>query len=539
MKNWIYKSAFLSAFIFISYAADAQGSGGSSMSVGIMVFLFILLIGGVIFVADNLLAIESKRLGVDDKGANYGLFPGLREIFTPKVPEYATGKSVSLTKGHDIRLLGKAEATIDEDAKPTTFAVKPKDFVGMSPIPKIEVQEGDEVKAGDILFFDKKRPEIKYAAPVSGEVARITRGEKRSINEVVILSDKKMKYRKFGKFDYENATREEIVDRLVESGLWPFLRQRPFNTVPEPSEVPRDIFISTFDSAPLAPDLNMVVEGREAAFQACLDLLNKLTTGKVHLGLDARGEEKPSPAFCEAKGVEGIWFKGPHPSGNVGVQIHHIAPVNKGETVWTLGVQEAITIGNFVLNNQYEAERVVVLTGNEVKSPRYFRTHLGANVDAFLKDNLKNDNVRVISGDVLSGKKIEVDGHLSFYDDQITVVEEGDKHEMFGWLLPLSPRPSISGTFPKFKDFDYEVNTNTHGEPRAFVVTGQYESVLPMDIYPQHLFKAILVNDFERMEGLGLYELAREDVALCEFACTSKQPLQDILDRGLEALRLG
>lgn len=463
-------------------------------------------------------------------------------MFYSKLPEYVNGDSATvLKKGYDILLRGEAKKVL-EDGQVTTFAMQPPNFIGLSPIPKMLVDVGDEVKAGDPLFFDKKKPEILFVAPVSGEIVAINRGQKRSIAEVVILADKEMKFREFKAFDLEKESREDLVNFLLDSGGWTLLRQRPFDILPNPKESPANIFISTFDTAPLAPDLNFVVEGKESAFQKGLDVLNKLTEGKVWLGLDARGKTPPSSVFTNASGVEKHWFRGKHPAGNVGVQIHHLAPINHSSKVWVLGVQEVITLGNLFAQRHFDAERIVALTGSELLEPKYVKTWLGANINFLGKDNLKGDKVRIISGDVLSGTQKHGTSFLNFYDDQLTAIPEGDYFEIFGWLLPLKLRPSISRTYlnfiiSKLTKLKYEVDTNTHGEKRAFVVTGQYESVLPMDIYPQHLMKAILVNDYERMEGLGLRELVEEDVALCEFVCTSKQPLQQILRRGLDMLQ--
>lgn len=499
----------------------------------------ILILGVVLQVADSLMRIEAKNMGVDQDNTNFSLIPAWSDVFKPKTPDFAQDNHlVNLRQGHDIKLEGGAEKEM-LSSNATTFAVKPTSFVGMSPIPKVEVEVGAEVKAGDILFFDKKRPKVKYVAPVSGEVVAINRGEKRSISEVVILADKDQNsFRSYNVPDL-NASRETLVDFLLESGVWPMIRQRPYDVVADPLDIPKAIFISTFDSAPNAPDLNFVVAGKEAAFQKGLDVLGKLTEGSVHLGLDARGEEAPSAAFTQATGVEKTYYNGPHPSGNVGIQIHHTNPISANERVWTLGVQEVITIGRLFLEGRFDAERIVALTGAELEKTGYVKTYLGANLENMIKGNLKNDHVRVVSGDVLSGDAVPVNGHLGFYDDQVTVLEEGDEYEMFGWLLPLSPRPTISKTYPNFlfPNYKFTPDTNTHGEKRAFVVTGQYEKVLPMDVYPQQLMKAILVNDYERMEGLGIYELSEEDVALCEFVCTSKQPVQSILRRGLDMMR--
>lgn len=539
MKN---RAFYLLLLLFPAEALLAQANGGSSnyFVYGILAIAVIVFLGLVMQVSDNLLAIEAKRTGVDSAGANFSIFPRLNELFAPKAPAYTGDEPVlNLRRGFDIKLEGEAEKQIDPGFQANTFAVQPGNFIGMLPIPKVEVEVGQTVKAGDPLFYDKTRPDIKYVAPVSGEVIAVNRGEKRSIKEVVILADKNIQYREIPAFDLEKGSREELVKFLVDFGGWSLIRQRPFNVVPDTNEVPRDIFISTFDTAPLAPDLNFVVEGKGEAFQKGLDVLNKLTEGKIYLGLDARREQAPSAVFTQAQGVEKYWFTGKHPAGNVGIQIHHINPITPKDKVWVLGVQDVITLGALFSERRYNAERVVALTGVELKKPAYVRTYLGANIGELIKENLKNDHVRIISGDVLSGEKKEATEFLNFHDDQITVVEEGDYYEMFGWLLPLKPRPSLSWTYPNFMfpDVKFKADTNTHGEERAFVVTGQYEAVLPMDIYPQHLFKAILANDFEQMEGLGIHELSEEDVALCEFVCTSKQPLQHILRQGLDVIR--
>lgn len=544
MKSSISKFLFsllFSLIIFSSaFAQTSDGGFSSYFRYGLIGFAVIFGLLVVIQVADNLLRIEAQQLGVDKSGSNYSIFPRLNELFQPKLPEFVSNEKVHrLQRGFDIPLEGEAKKVIEENPAVTTFAVHPPNFVGISPIPKVEVEVGDEVKAGDILFFDKKKPEIKYAAPVSGEIIAVNRGDKRAIVEVVILADKEQKFRDYDLPELESTGRAELVEFLKGSGLWPMIRQRPFNVVADPNDQPKGIFISTFDSAPLAPDLNLVVRGREDAFQKGLDVLSRLTDGEVHLGLDARGEVVPSKAFTEARGVALHWFHGPHPSGNVGVQIHHIDPIGSNDRVWVLGVQEVISFGSLFLHGRFEAERIVALTGAELHQPKYVRTYQGANIGELLKDNLANDHSRLISGDVLSGQKKSAKSFLNFYDDQLTVVEEGDYYEMFGWLLPLKPRPSVSRTFPNFlfSDMKFRAETNTHGEQRAFVVTGEYEKVLPMDIYLQHLMKAILINDFERMEGLGIYELVEEDVALCEFVCTSKQPLQNILREGLDVMR--
>jgi len=370
-------------------------------------------------------------------------------------------------------------------------------------------------------------------------VIEVNRGPKRAITEVDSLADKEQQHVVTEAPDVAGASREDIVEFLLKTGGWSLIDQRPYNVLAGRDVEPANIFISTFDTAPLAPDLNKVVEGREAAFQKGLDALGRLTHGKVHLGLDGRKGHMPADVYANATDVEKHYFRGPHPCGNVGIQIHHIAPITSNMKVWTLGVQDVITIGGLFLNGTYDATRVIALTGEPLGEHVYVRTQIGANIAELLKGISVDDNTRIISGDVLSGEKKSANGYMNIESDQLTAIAEGDHYDMFGWLVPSKALPSISNTYPNFlfKNMKFVPDTNTHGERRAFVVTGQYEKMLPMDIYPQHLMKAILAQDFERMEGLGIYELSEEDIALCEFACTSKQPLQNILREGLDLMR--
>ncbi len=541
MNSKLTRTTLLLFFCSPAVLLSAQSSNGANYFLyslaGIVLLAFIFII---INVADNLLVIEAKQTGADRTGNNLGLFPKLREIFGDRLPDYTEGHPTTvLTKGYDIELVGEAERRIDTNAYATRFTVKPTDFIGLQPIPKVVVAVGDSVQAGDPIFYDKKMPEVQFVAPVSGEIIDIKRGDKRAIIEVTILADKEIVYRPLTP-PPANASRKEMFAFLQDSGGWTLLRQRPYNTLPDPIAVPRDIFISTFDTGPLAPDLTYVIKDYQEAFQKGIDILAQLTDGYVYLGLDGRHKEEPSPVFTQVQNAQLHYFRGKHPAGNVGVQIHHIAPVSGQDHVWTLGVQEVVTIGNLWLQERFNAERVIALTGAEIAKPQYVRTHIGANIGELLRGNTVTGNVRYISGDALSGQRIAMDNFLGYYADQLTVLKEGDYYEAFGWLLPLTPRPTISGTYPNAfygKDYKYVGDTNTHGERRAFVVTSDYEQVMPMDIYTQQLMKSILVNDFEKMEGLGIHELVEEDVALCEFVCVSKQPLQKILRRGLETMR--
>ena len=447
-------------------------------------------------------------------------------------------KVIKLTKGFNIKIEGSPAKKINSTFSPKTFSVKPTDFHGLAPIPKLVVAVGDEVKAGDHLFYDKQNEAVFYTAPVSGEVVEIIRGEKRAINEIVILADKEISYRHWDKVDINSISAEDIINRMLDSGAWLFLRQRPYDVAANPKESPKAIVISGFDSAPLAPDYNFIMEGKRDAFQNGIAVLSKLTKGKIHLNLSA--DSKPCDTFDFAKGVQVNWFSGPHPAGNVGIQIHHIDPINKGDTIWYINPEDVINLGKLFTEGIYQPARTIAYGGPEFIHTGYVKTFQGANISELVQNNLSNDHVRYISGNVLTGKKIEANGHIGFYDHMLTVIQEGDEPELFGWLFPSYPRPTKSMAFLAYLNeapSGFKVNTSMHGEERAYVVTGQYESVLPMDLYPVQLIKAIMARDFDLMEGLGIYEVSEEDFALCEFVCTSKIDVQEIIREGLDYVR--
>jgi Na+-transporting NADH:ubiquinone oxidoreductase subunit A len=533
------KIAPLFALIFVSQPLFAQADSSSNVMIyGLVVIGVILVLGVVMQAGDNLVQNEAQRRNMRNTGV--GMLPKLSALMKSRLPGHLREKAVFVLKrGFNICLEGEASGPVSEAQNVTRYAVQPANWRGIAPIPKMHVAVGDNVIAGQPLFYDKMNPDIEFVAPVSGEVIEINRGAKRAIAEVVILADKEVKFVEFNAPNLEKASREDLVDFMMQSGAWSLLRQRPFDVLPAKDTIPANIFISTFDSAPLAPDLNLAVDGREQDFQKGLDVLAMLTHGKVHLGLDGRDDKMPASGFVDAKGVEKHWFRGPHPCGNVGIQIHHIAPITATSSVWVMGVQEVVTLGGLFLNGMYDASRVVAITGDPVENNVYLKTYAGAQIGELLEGNPVQSNSRIINGDVLSGQTGSAKGYLNMFDDQLTVIEEGDYFEMFGWMLPQKARPSASRTFLNFlvPDMKFVADTNTHGEKRAFVMTGEYEKLLPMDILLQHLLKAILTFDFERMEGLGLYELTEEDIALCEFACTSKMPLQKILRDGLEIMR--
>jgi Na+-transporting NADH:ubiquinone oxidoreductase subunit A len=444
---------------------------------------------------------------------------------------------IKIKNGLNIQLSGEANKLLIDLPLPEVFAIKPIDFPDI--IPKLLVKEGDEVLAGSNLFFDKNNESIKFSSPVSGEIIEVLRGEKRKILEIKILADKGIKYLEFNKANLEELNREDILQTLLNSGLWPLIRQRPFGIIANPTEIPKSIFISVFDTNPLAPDLNFIMQGEnQKTFQTGLNALIKLTNGKTHLNID--GSKEVATIFKNSIGVILNKFSGPHPAGNIGVQIHHIDPVNKGEVVWYVNPQDVLIIGKLFSEGKYDASRIIALTGSQVSSPKYYKTIIGSSVRNILNDGgLKAGKNRIISGNVLSGSQIQEDGFLGYYDTQITVIPEGKEFEFMGWLAPGLEKFSMSRTFFSWLNSKkkYNLNTNLHGEERPFVVTGQYEKVFPMDIYPVQLLKSILIEDIEMMEQLGIYEVVEEDFALCEFVCTSKIKSQEIIKRGIEMMQ--
>lgn len=451
-------------------------------------------------------------------------------------------QTIKLKKGFDINLAGKANKKLAECDQPETFALKPTDFLGIQRS-KVTVAVGDTVKAGTPLLFCKMSEQVKYCSPVSGEVVEIKRGEKRKLLEIKVLADKEVSYENFTKHsvsDISKLEREEIVNQMLQSGVWPNIIQRPYGVVANPEETPKSIFISTFDSHPLAPDYDFTLKGEENYFQTGLDILKKLTNGKVNLGIN--GAAELSNVFSNVKNVEVHKIVGKHPAGNVGVQIHHIDPVGKGDLVWTVNPYGVVQIGRLFLEGKYDASKIIALAGSEVKDPQYYKTYTGACINKFVENNLSDNSVRFVSGNVLTGEKIKSDGYVGFYDHQVTVIPEGRHSEFLGWILPTTSKLSFHKAFGLLsflngKNKEYVIDTNLKGEHRAFVQTGVFERVTPMDILPTYLIKAILAEDYDEMESLGIYEMIEEDIALCEFVDVSKNDLQKILREGLELIK--
>ncbi len=440
---------------------------------------------------------------------------------------------IRIRKGLDIKLVGEAERTTTKLPQGSIYAVKPDDFHKI--IPKLLVKVGHEVKAGDPLFHSKTNENLLFPSPVSGEVVEIVRGAKRKVLEVKILADKTQQYQGFTKIDIDKATNDEIKAHLLASGCWPFIKQRPYDVIANPEKAPRDIFISGYASAPLAADLDYVLAGKDAEIQAAVTALGKLTEGSVHISV---GKNSNNP-LTQVSGAEVHRVSGPHPSGNVSTQIAKIAPINKGETVWVVNPQDLIIMGELLLTGKFNATRTVALTGSKIVRPQYVEAVVGAKIEDLVADNLDENNERIISGSVLSGIQVNKEGFLGYYDNQVTAIPEGDDYEFFGWNKPIFNKISASRalTFswlnPKKK---YDLNTNTNGEHRAFVLTGTYEEVFPLDIYPMQILKACMYKDLDEMEALGMYEVAPEDFALTEFICVSKQPHQQIIRDGLDLM---
>jgi len=444
---------------------------------------------------------------------------------------------IKIKKGLDIKMNGQAEKIYVKAPRAKTYAIKPGDWHGLTPkiIPKL----CDEVKVGTPIFYDKYHPEVKFCSPVSGMLLSINRGERRRIVEVVVEDDGKDAAEKFLQGDPASMKREQIVENLLNSGLWPTIRQRPYTTIAKSDQQPKSIFISAFDTSPLAPDFDFLLKDSEEDFQLGVNALKQLTEGKVHLNLDGR---YPSVrTLNNIKGVEINRFKGPHPAGNVGIQIYNLDPINKGDVVWPVQPQDVVAIGRLFKTGAYDPSVVVALTGARVEKPQYYKTIRGAAVAPLLEKQLKEGDNRVISGNVLNGTSIDAEsGFVGFLDSQLTIIPEGNYYELFGWMMPGFKKMSVARSFASTwltPNRKFDLDTNFHGGQRAFVMTGEYEKVVPMDIYPMQLLKAILVNDIDKMEQLGIYELDEEDLALCEFVCTSKTPVTKILRDGLKAMR--
>lgn len=445
-------------------------------------------------------------------------------------------EQIRLKKGLDLPVKGAALRKISMTVVPDVVALKPTDFRNLTP--KMLVKEGDVVKTGTPVFADKKNPDILFTSPVSGTIDAIIRGEKRKLLEVRIKSDNSGAAVKFNVPAGVFLDRASVIKALLESGLWPCIKQRPYAIIADPSLTPKSIFISAMATAPLAAELEYVLKEEFDAIQAGIMALGKLTEGGVHLSIDAN--KAASTNLHKLEGVVYHNFKGPHPAGNVGVQINHISPISKGEIVWTVDIFLVAAIGKLFLNGVYDMSRTIAVAGPAVVNPSYVKCCAGVSMEQ-ISDlfNFAHGDIRIISGDLLSGKVVGREGFLGFYDNLVTALPEGNYHELFGWVKPFRLKKfSFSRTYFSWMlpYKQYNMDTNTNGGERAFVLSDVYGKVLPMDIYPVYLFKAILAGDIEKMENLGIYEIIEEDVALCEFVCPSKIEIQSIVSEGIELM---
>ena len=474
--------------------------------------------------------------------------------------------TITIRKGLDLPISGKAELRLTDARSITTYVVKPTDFVGLTP--RLMVEIGDTVRVGDALFLDKQDERIRFTSPVDGHVKAIVRGEKRKLLEVVVEAD--FKSASSTSSDYKSSptpfmqTADEIKEAMLQCGLWTMLRQRPFGTVANPDDKPKAIFVSAFSSAPLAPDYDFVMQDKETFFAKGIEALSKLTDGKVHVCFRP-GQKLAEQLSTLNSQLSTHFVKGPHPAGNIGTLIAKINPINKGEVVWTMNAQDVAVLGELVTTGVYRPEKVIAMAGPNIRNPHYYRVKTGACISEIIKGQLLNSNYpkmdaddaaktnRVISGDILSGTQIAVEGFIGAYDDLVSILPEGDYYDFMGWMMPGVRKFSFSRTFlsgfmpkstfkpmgidlPRFESL-WKFDTNTHGDERPLVFTGNFERVFPFDIYPTQLIKACIVGDIELMENLGIYEIEPEDFALCEFIDTSKTDIQAIVREALEKLR--
>ena len=441
---------------------------------------------------------------------------------------------VKISKGLDIKLKGAPVATMTSIEAAKQYALMPADFTRVTP--KVVVKPGDAVKAGDALFVDKNAPELRFVSPVSGKVVAVNRGERRRVLSIVVESDGKFESLEYKAKDVFSLSGDEVKADLLNSGLFAFMRQRPYDVIASPADAPRAIFVSAFDSKPLAVDFEVALKGNEEDFQTGLDALSRVAP--VFLGVSAK---QKATALNVAKNVTTTVFNGPHPAGNVGVQINKVAPVNKGEIVWTIGAEEVIFIGRLFNKGRIDLTRTVALVGSEVKNPSYSKVVLGAQLSTLLDGRLSDENeLRIIDGNVLTGSKTAADAFLGAFSNEITVIPEimgGD--EMFGWIAPRfsmfsTSRSYFSWLLPKR---EYVIDARIKGGERHMIMSNEHDKVFPMDIYPEYLIKAIITGNIDKMEELGIYEVAPEDFALCEFVDSSKLELQRIVREGLDKLR--
>jgi Na+-transporting NADH:ubiquinone oxidoreductase subunit A len=443
-------------------------------------------------------------------------------------------KGIQTQRGANLNIKGRAEKILDNTITSSTYALNPDDFFGI--VPKLLVKEGQSVKKGDPVFYSKNNPRIKIVSPVAGNLKVIQRGPKRKIEQIVIEASEKQESSIHDVKGWEELDREEIKTLLLDSGNWPFIHQRPYGIVAIPEETPKAIFVTTINTAPLQADFEFILEKNKENFQVGINVLNKLVDQSVFLGIDRLS----SNVFKKIENVQHYSISGPHPAGNLSLHIQKISPLNMGDKIWTVNSEDVANLGSFLSSGEFSPKRTLAIAGNAVKSPRYYKSMIGAELGPIIKEaGITESSVRVINGDVLSGSLSSISGYVGYFNNLITVIPEGNIYRMFGWLpfkdnkiLSLS-NTSLSRLFNKK---GYEVNTNLNGEERALVVTGEMEKLFPFDIFPMQLIKACMIDDIEKMEALGIYEVVPEDFGLIDYSNTSKLEAQETIRQGIELM---
>ena len=446
---------------------------------------------------------------------------------------YVMANVIKLRKGLDINLKGKAFGEKTPLKACAEYALTPDAFVGM--IPKVVVKAGDIVKAGDALFVNKQYPDVKFASPVSGQVSEVVRGERRKVLCVIIKADAEQQFTDFGKKNVANLDGEDVKDALLEAGLFGYIDQLPYAVSTTPEAKPKAIFVSALRDKPLAADFEVELQGNEQDFQTGLTALSKMA--KTNLGI---GAKQTADALVNAKDVEVTVFDGRCPAGNVGVQVNHLDPVNKGEVVWTVDPTAVIFFGRLFNTGKVNLTRTVAVCGDQVKNPCYLDVLVGTPLGFILNGNVEEGNVRIINGNVLTGTKATKDDYLGAHTSEVTVIAEGDQaDEILGWIMPRTKQFSVNRSYFSWLcgKKQYALDSRIKGGERHMIMSGEYDKVLPMDIYGEYLIKSIIAEDIDKMEQLGIYEVAPEDFALAEFVDSSKLELQKIVRNGLNMLR--
>ena len=444
---------------------------------------------------------------------------------------------INIRKGHNIRISGSPENEYFSRPKSKTVSIQPNNFRYVKP--KLLVKVGDKVDIGSPIFFDKVQPDIKWASPGSGEIKEIILGDRRSVENIIIELNEEEKSVLHTPVKYQEISslgKAKVTDQIMEANLWPMIRQRPFNKIADPNDTPMAIFVSGFNSAPLTVNLDFALRYKQSVFQAGLNVLNQLSNGNVHLTFEV---DTNCETLTAARNVNLHTVNGPHPSGNVGIQIHHINPWKPNEVIWVVNAQHVLTIGDLFLKGIYDPSIVATVAGPGVKNPAHIQTRTGASIETFLLDNLNSDDNRIISGDVLTGQETNLNGYLGYYDTTISVVPNSNEREFLGLLKPGNEqsRYSVTNAFISQNKSNFNFTTQQSGSLRPMVPINAWENMLPMDIYPNALYRSILAEDFEEMEGLGLLECDEEDFALCSFVCPSKIDVGSVIRHGLNLMK--